>query len=561
MKMKKFLAILLSALLLCSGCITAFAYSDVQFEIKYSAVTDGNGYIIIAANGAKGLADANLVITYDDAQVEFKNVIEGEIMPDTEKYADADKFMQAVNTEYDADQVSAALVFTEEVLEDEIQFIKLDFTVIDEAAESITMTVSGKYQMAEGSRKDVEIKDFTLVLKETPVPEVPEEPEVPEVPEVPELPEEPVLPENPEEKEIEFDLVEKDGRDGYRIFSLVARNAEGFEKADFDIRYDKFNIVFSYFKRLVTEDDARTDEATFITTVNLEAAPGAVRTAFVAYPSLSDDYFNIDTSIVELAEFYYTVTNNAVNVDMTIDGNATVNGEVVHVKETVTFGPHKHEYETTVLQHATCTENGLKQVKCACGVAYFGEIAATGHNWGKWMVVKEATALTDGIMESKCFNCNSIRTRNTEIIKIRVGKNVGLDKNGDVITMCGVTIADILGTYANHYTVYDYTGRTVEAYEAAATGMTIVATDVKGKVLDVKTIMVSGDVNCDAKITAADARRTLRASIGLDKLNDWQEGAADVVYDKSVKASDARVILRITVDLADLFEIFEARYK
>ncbi len=59
----------------------------------------------------------------------------------------------------------------------------------------------------------------------------------------------------------------------------------------------------------------------------------------------------------------------------------------------------------------------------------------------------------------------------------------------------------------------------------------------------------AGDVNVDGRITAADARQALRASAGLDKLDDISFIAADMNGDGKVTASDARKILRISAGL------------
>lgn len=56
--------------------------------------------------------------------------------------------------------------------------------------------------------------------------------------------------------------------------------------------------------------------------------------------------------------------------------------------------------------------------------------------------------------------------------------------------------------------------------------------------------VVKGDVNSDGKITAADARETLRASASLEKLSDKEKQAADMNGDGKVTASDARDILK-----------------
>lgn len=60
-----------------------------------------------------------------------------------------------------------------------------------------------------------------------------------------------------------------------------------------------------------------------------------------------------------------------------------------------------------------------------------------------------------------------------------------------------------------------------------------------------------GDVNSDKKISAADARLALRASVGLEKFSAEQIVLADIDNDGAVKASDARLILRASVGLED----------
>ena len=63
-----------------------------------------------------------------------------------------------------------------------------------------------------------------------------------------------------------------------------------------------------------------------------------------------------------------------------------------------------------------------------------------------------------------------------------------------------------------------------------------------------------GDVNGDSKITAADARLTLRASARIDTFTDEQSKAGDVNFDKKITAADARLILRVSAKI-DSFDI------
>ena len=62
----------------------------------------------------------------------------------------------------------------------------------------------------------------------------------------------------------------------------------------------------------------------------------------------------------------------------------------------------------------------------------------------------------------------------------------------------------------------------------------------------------AGDLNGDGKITAADARLTLRAAVGLDQLSGEKKTLADVNQDGKVNAADARKILRAAVWLEEL---------
>ena len=60
-----------------------------------------------------------------------------------------------------------------------------------------------------------------------------------------------------------------------------------------------------------------------------------------------------------------------------------------------------------------------------------------------------------------------------------------------------------------------------------------------------------GDVDADGKITAADARLTLRAAVGLEVYETDSDAFqyADVVTNQKLTAADARMILRCAVKL------------
>ena len=59
----------------------------------------------------------------------------------------------------------------------------------------------------------------------------------------------------------------------------------------------------------------------------------------------------------------------------------------------------------------------------------------------------------------------------------------------------------------------------------------------------------NGDLNGDNKITTDDARKILRASIGLDTLSAAAKKAADMDLDGAVTTADARLALRVAIGL------------
>ncbi len=58
-----------------------------------------------------------------------------------------------------------------------------------------------------------------------------------------------------------------------------------------------------------------------------------------------------------------------------------------------------------------------------------------------------------------------------------------------------------------------------------------------------------GDIDKDGKISASDARRALRAAVGLDQLSEEETRVADADHSGDISAADARLILRVAVEL------------
>jgi GH25 family lysozyme M1 (1,4-beta-N-acetylmuramidase) len=88
-------------------------------------------------------------------------------------------------------------------------------------------------------------------------------------------------------------------------------------------------------------------------------------------------------------------------------------------------------------------------------------------------------------------------------------------------------------TYDGRYDIWQYTDK---GYVPGIRGLT-----------DMNIAYISfekGDVNGDGKVTAADARRVLRAASQLEILSETEKYLADVNYDGRITAADARKILQ-----------------
>lgn len=69
-----------------------------------------------------------------------------------------------------------------------------------------------------------------------------------------------------------------------------------------------------------------------------------------------------------------------------------------------------------------------------------------------------------------------------------------------------------------------------------------------------------GDADMDYKLTASDARKTLRVSVSLENFEKEEAlYSADLNMDGKITADDARAILRASVGLEDIYERFYKR--
>ena len=220
---------------------------------------------------------------------------------------------------------------------------------------------------------------------------------------------------------------------------------------------------------------------------------------------------------------------------------------------------HTHRYIEKIISEASCGKNGEKEVECYCGVKEIREIPATlMHKWGEWVTVKTASYTQNGEEKRICEVCKNEENRLTEKLEMpQISyKNGEKYKNdGDNIYVVPGTGFDIIEDNNNiTLKITDAQGKEVKKSDIPGSGMKILAYDKEGTIVDEDTVIVICDNNGDGAVTASDARTALRASVGLDKLQDWQKQASDVVENEknTVTAADARYILRASVSLENI---------
>ena len=145
-------------------------------------------------------------------------------------------------------------------------------------------------------------------------------------------------------------------------------------------------------------------------------------------------------------------------------------GEEYNITEPVTLyavwesaGPHEHSYSSTTTTMPTCTEDGVLTYTCTCGESYTEAIAALGHVWKDWEVVKEATETEAGEEQRSCRRgCGAVETR--EIPKLSTDPAIK-SVNNYTVTLDNINdikeIRFAIGTYT--------TGSEIKAAEKSVT--------------------------------------------------------------------------------------------
>ena len=78
---------------------------------------------------------------------------------------------------------------------------------------------------------------------------------------------------------------------------------------------------------------------------------------------------------------------------------------------------HSCEYEETITNVSTCTEDGLVVYKCKfCDSSYEEVIKATGHSYSEWTTTQNPACTEVGIQKRTCSNCGNTETKDIAVL-------------------------------------------------------------------------------------------------------------------------------------------------
>ena len=414
-------------------------------------------------------------------------------------------------------------------------------------------------------------------------------------------------------KEEELELIQKicpevkSLKEVFRIEIIVANDKIDDTDEKYDVYTLKNIVMLMEHKKIDVENYPQlqfTEYHSFIRT-NLEGINEVISKAFIKFEDIKDiDSFSILKEIDNKNYKLYS-SLSVRNVTCSICGK--------NAQEAVAKNPDNHAGGTSIAdaKEATCQTAGYTgDTVCAgCGAVLSKgqEIPATGnHTFGEWTAVKAATCQEGGTEERVCSGCGEKETREipktehdyTAEVKAPTCTDAGYtvyicsvcgdtytgdrtsalghsyDANG-VCIRCGyVKVSSIEFTSSSKLTA-DSTKKTVTSKnlltvkeltaQIKTTGWTVTTADGKavsesssvgtGYILKntsgnlAYTMVIIGDVNCDGKVNASDARFALRVSAKLEKTDDYTGAAADVDGNSKVTAADARTILRVAAKL------------
>ncbi|MBR2411581.1 MAG: leucine-rich repeat protein [Clostridia bacterium] len=226
-----------------------------------------------------------------------------------------------------------------------------------------------------------------------------------------------------------------------------------------------------------------------------------------------------------------------------------------HAEIAINADAHKWD-NGTITTTATCKVSGVKTYTCQHNASHKKTenlgVNASNHVNTKNVAEVKATCTTKGYTAGVyCNDCQKYISGHTEIPKLVpefTDSKDAKESGNNIVSNNGLTVAQLLSQAGKGAVIKTADGKSVENAALIGTGMVLTMADGSKK-----EIVVYGDVDGDGKISAADARQALRASVGLENFKEDSakyKAAKRGSLDK-LSAADARLILRASVGLED----------
>ena len=245
---------------------------------------------------------------------------------------------------------------------------------------------------------------------------------------------------------------------------------------------------------------------------------------------------------------------------------------------------HAYGDEWIVTQEPTCSQSGYKHKVCTlCDEDSISTlIPQTPHNYPKeYEILQESADGVSARVKYICQDCSyefiTVITLGensgdgnigadidpiTKTLKIRPVPETVIKVDYDTMMISNVkrnlTVADFLEFFTNShlFVIYNPKSEFINEEDNIGTGCRLNYETPDGIVTNYY-VSVTGDLDSDGKITAADARLLLRAAARIDRLSGAFRIAADVNLDGSITAADARKTLLVAANM----EYFEETYE
>lgn len=242
---------------------------------------------------------------------------------------------------------------------------------------------------------------------------------------------------------------------------------------------------------------------------------------------------------------------------------------------------HVYNDEWIVTKEATCSSMGQKHKVCTlCNEASIPVATPKAdHTYGEYEIVQMSADGLSARVKYTCTICSFVK-EDIVVFTPNNGGDVGDGNDYSKIFMLNPRVDSVIVvdyeklivsnvarnmtiekfnnnfTNSNRCVIYDVKQNVMSEESLIATGYRINFEDNTGIVTNYY-VSVTGDIDSDGKVTAADARKLLRVSAGLETLSGAYFVAADVNTDGKITASDARKTLRVAANI----DYFESTYK